>query len=59
MSPNAVGLVNDCGETVAADQFGAMVRSRLVVMARGSKIADGEPDAVRADQAVLAAYAGL
>ena len=59
MSPNAVGLVNDCGETVAADQFGAMVRGRLVVMARGSKIADGEPDAVRADQAVLAAYAGL
>jgi branched-chain amino acid transport system ATP-binding protein len=32
---------------------------RLVVMARGSKIADGEPDAVRADQTVLAAYAGL
>jgi len=59
MSPNAVGLVNDCGATVAADQFGAMVCGRLVVMARGSKIADGEPDAVRADQAVLAAYAGL
>jgi len=32
---------------------------RLVVMARGSKIADGPPAAVRADQAVLAAYAGL
>jgi len=32
---------------------------RLVVMARGSKIADGEPSAVRADQTVLAAYAGL
>jgi branched-chain amino acid transport system ATP-binding protein len=32
---------------------------RLVVMARGSKIADGKPDAVRADQTVLAAYAGL
>jgi ABC-type branched-subunit amino acid transport system ATPase component len=32
---------------------------RLVVMARGRKIADGAPDAVRADQAVLAAYAGL
>src|SRR5436190_22327758 len=59
MSPNAVGLVDDSGATVAADQFGAMVRGRLVVMARGSKIADGEPDAVRADQAVLAAYAGL
>jgi len=41
MSPNAVGLVNDCGATVAADQFGAMIRGRLVVMARGSKIADG------------------
>jgi branched-chain amino acid transport system ATP-binding protein len=35
------------------------ISRRLVVMARGSKIADGEPDAVRADQAVLAAYAGL
>jgi branched-chain amino acid transport system ATP-binding protein len=32
---------------------------RLVVMARGSKIADGEPDVVRVDQGVLAAYAGL
>ncbi len=32
---------------------------RLVVMARGAKIADGPPAAVRADQAVLAAYAGL
>ena len=35
------------------------VSRRLVVMARGSKIADGAPDAVRADQGVLAAYAGL
>jgi branched-chain amino acid transport system ATP-binding protein len=35
------------------------ISRRLVVMARGRKIADGEPDAVRADQAVLAAYAGL
>jgi branched-chain amino acid transport system ATP-binding protein len=35
------------------------VSRRLVVMARGRKIADGEPAAVRADQAVLAAYAGL
>ena len=35
------------------------ISRRLVVMARGSKIADGEPDAVRADQTVLAAYAGL
>ena len=35
------------------------IARRLVVMARGSKIADGEPDAVRADQTVLAAYAGL
>jgi branched-chain amino acid transport system ATP-binding protein len=32
---------------------------RLVVMARGRKIADGPPDLVRTDQAVLAAYAGL
>jgi ABC-type branched-subunit amino acid transport system ATPase component len=32
---------------------------RLVVMARGAKIADGPPAAVRTDQAVLAAYAGL
>ncbi len=35
------------------------ISRRLVVMARGSKIADGDPAAVRADQAVLAAYAGL
>jgi len=35
------------------------ISRRLVVMARGSKIADGAPDAVRADQTVLAAYAGL
>jgi branched-chain amino acid transport system ATP-binding protein len=35
------------------------ISRRLVVMARGSKIADGEPDAVRANQTVLAAYAGL
>jgi ABC-type branched-subunit amino acid transport system ATPase component len=35
------------------------VSRRLVVMARGSKIADGAPDAVRTDQGVLAAYAGL
>jgi branched-chain amino acid transport system ATP-binding protein len=32
---------------------------RLVVMARGRKIADGVPAEVREDQAVLAAYAGL
>jgi branched-chain amino acid transport system ATP-binding protein len=32
---------------------------RLVVMACGAKIADGAPAAVKADQAVLAAYAGL
>src|SRR5262249_53164186 len=32
---------------------------RLVVMARGRKIADGEPAIVRMDQAALAAYAGL
>ena len=35
------------------------ISRRLVVMARGRKIADGPPAAVRADQAVLAAYAGL
>jgi ABC-type branched-subunit amino acid transport system ATPase component len=35
------------------------ISRRLVVMARGRKIADGHPDAVRADQTVLAAYAGL
>jgi len=35
------------------------ISRRLVVMARGRKIADGVPDTVRADQAVLAAYAGL
>ncbi len=35
------------------------ISQRLVVMARGSKIADGKPDAVRVDQTVLAAYAGL
>jgi len=35
------------------------ISRRLVVMARGRKIADGAPDTVRADQAVLAAYAGL
>jgi branched-chain amino acid transport system ATP-binding protein len=35
------------------------VARRLVVMARGRKIADGAPDAVRADQTVLAAYSGL
>jgi branched-chain amino acid transport system ATP-binding protein len=32
---------------------------RLVVMARGTKIADGPPEQVRTDQTVLAAYAGL
>jgi branched-chain amino acid transport system ATP-binding protein len=32
---------------------------RLVVMARGTKIADGPPEVVRMDQTVLAAYAGL
>ena len=35
------------------------ISRRLVVMARGRKIADGEPAAVRADQTVLAAYTGL
>jgi len=35
------------------------ISRRLVVMARGAKIADGEPAAVRTDQTVLAAYAGL
>jgi ABC-type branched-subunit amino acid transport system ATPase component len=35
------------------------ISQRLVVMARGSKIADGAPAMVRTDQAVLAAYAGL
>ncbi len=32
---------------------------RLVVMARGQLIADGPPDRVREDQAVLAAYTGV
>jgi branched-chain amino acid transport system ATP-binding protein len=35
------------------------IAQRLVVMARGCKIADGPPAAVRADQTVLAAYSGL
>ena len=35
------------------------ISQRLVVMARGTKIADGPPAEVRADQTVLAAYAGL
>jgi branched-chain amino acid transport system ATP-binding protein len=35
------------------------VARRLVVMARGRKIADGPPAVVRADQTVLAAYSGL
>ena len=35
------------------------IARRLVVMARGRKIADGLPAVVRADQTVLAAYSGL
>ncbi len=35
------------------------ISKRLVVMARGTKIADGPPAVVRTDQTVLAAYAGL
>ncbi len=35
------------------------ISQRLVVMARGAKIADGPPALVRTDQTVLAAYAGL
>ena len=35
------------------------ISQRLVVMARGRKIADGPPSEVRTDQTVLAAYAGL
>ncbi len=35
------------------------VARRLVVMARGRKIADGPPAVVRADQTVLTAYSGL
>jgi len=35
------------------------ISKRLVVMARGRKIADGLPEVVRTDQTVLSAYAGL
>jgi branched-chain amino acid transport system ATP-binding protein len=35
------------------------IARRLVVMARGRKIADGPPALVRTDQAVLAAYSGF
>ena len=35
------------------------IAKRLVVMARGRKIADGAPHVVRPDQTVLAAYSGL
>jgi branched-chain amino acid transport system ATP-binding protein len=35
------------------------IARRLVVMARGQKIADGPPAVVRVDQAVLTAYAGV
>ena len=35
------------------------IARRLVVLARGRKIADGPPAAVRTDQTVLAAYSGL
>jgi len=35
------------------------IARRLVVMARGQKIADGPPAVVRGDQTVLAAYAGF
>jgi branched-chain amino acid transport system ATP-binding protein len=35
------------------------ISQRLVVMARGRKIADGPPTEVQSDQGVLAAYAGL
>src|SRR3989454_11150892 len=35
------------------------IARRLVVLARGQKIADGPPAAVRSDQTVLAAYSGL
>jgi branched-chain amino acid transport system ATP-binding protein len=35
------------------------ISQRLVVMARGRKIADGPPAEVKADQTVLAAYAGF
>ncbi|RMF87081.1 MAG: hypothetical protein D6736_13585 [Nitrospinota bacterium] len=34
------------------------VARRLVVMARGEKIADGPPEAVLQDQEVIAAYTG-
>jgi len=35
------------------------ISQRLVVMARGRKIADGSPADIKADQTVLAAYAGF
>ena len=34
------------------------VADRVIVLSEGSKVADGAPEAVRADRAVLEAYLG-
>jgi branched-chain amino acid transport system ATP-binding protein len=58
-----IGELHQAGRTfvVVDHDMDSILRisRRLVVMARGRKIADGDPAVVRADAAVLAAYAGL